>query len=377
MGQPIAIIGGGIGGLSTALALHRRGIDCSVYERAPEIHEVGSAIGLWPSALRVFDGLGIGDDVRALGGKWRYGGLRRSDGRYLMKYTAEQFAERLGEPMLGVHRGELQALLLHSLPDDMTHTAKELASFDDHRDGVTARFVDGTKIETPALVAADGRRSTVRSELFGSADLHDCGVMGWRGTPAPAPPGSDWDEFVGEFWGPEGRFGILSIGGGRVCWFGVARQFRSGKLDEVTERFGHWAYPIPQLIAATSEEHVWRDRLDDLWPRLRWTKGRVALLGDAAHPMTPDLGLGACLAIMDAAVIAEELAKGADVAHALKRYNKRRRAKTATVVAVARAMTIGTRSENPTSVRVRSRLASFGPPPAIMLRQFKFLADGP
>jgi 2-polyprenyl-6-methoxyphenol hydroxylase-like FAD-dependent oxidoreductase len=373
----VAVIGGGIGGLSTALALHRRGIDCAVYERAPEIHEIGSAIGIWPSAIRVFDRLGVGDAVRALGGAWTYGGLRRYDGKYLMRYTSEQFAARLGEPMIGVHRGELQALLLNALPDGMTHTNKELASFDDHGGGVTARFVDGTSIETPVLIAADGRRSSVRTTLFGTGELHDCGVMGWRGTPSPAPAGSDWNEFTGEFWGPDGRFGVLPIGGGRVCWFGVARQFRSGGLDEVAERFGAWAHPIPALIAATNEEHVWRDRLDDMWPRMRWTKGRVALLGDAAHPMTPDLGLGACIAIMDAEVLAEELAGGADTADALRRYNKRRRRKAAKVVLAARAMTMGARSENPAAVRARIRLMALGPPPSIMLRQFKFLADGP
>ena len=134
-----------------------------------------------------------------------------------------------------------------------------------------------------------------------------------------APPGSDWHRIIGETWGPDGRFGIVPISGGRVTWYAAARRFRNGGgLDEVAERFCRWHHPIPELIAATDPANVWSDVFDDLLPRRRWVNDRVALLGDAAHPMTPDLGQGACQAILDAWVLGEELAATSDVPSALR-----------------------------------------------------------
>lgn len=374
---PAIVVGGGIGGLTAALALAGRGIDVSVHERAAELREIGAGLGLWPAPLRVFDRLGIGDEVRALSGPWLEAGLRRADGRFLVRYSVEEFSARLGEPTIGVHRGELQALLLRSLAGQAdVHTDRELVDLEQHDGRVTARFADGAEAQGAALIGADGRRSTVRRVVFGDRPLHDCRSVGWRGT-ATAPPGSDWHERIGETWGPGGRFGILPISGGRVTWYAAAKALRNGGgIDELQERFGAWHHPIPALIAATDPSNLWWDALDDRRPTRRWTAGRVGLLGDAAHPMTADLGQGACQAILDAWVLAEELDRTGDPTTALRAYERRRRWRAGAVTMVARGATIGARGEGRVAVGLRSALTGLLPA-SVMLRELELIARGP
>jgi 2-polyprenyl-6-methoxyphenol hydroxylase-like FAD-dependent oxidoreductase len=376
MDGQVVVIGGGIGGLTTALALATRGIPVTVHERAPELHEIGAGLGLWPAPLRVFDRLGIGDAVRALSGPWSEAGLRRWDGRFLVRYTAEEFSARLGEPTIGVHRGELQALLLRSLPDGVVHTSHELVDLDEVGTTVTAHFAGGATVRGAALIGADGRRSTVRRHLFGDQPLHDCRSVGWRGT-ATAPPGSDWHERIGETWGPGGRFGVLPISGNRVTWYAAAKELRNGGgIDELLGRFGSWHHPIPELIAATDPANLWWDALDDRRPSRRWVSGRIALLGDAAHPMTADLGQGACQAILDAEVLAEELDARANVTEALRAYERRRRWRAGAVTMIARGATVGARPESRVAVALRSRMASLMPA-SVMLRELELITRGP
>lgn len=160
--------------------------------------------------------------------------------------------------------------------------------------------------------------------------------MGWRGT-AQEPDGAGWARKIGETWSGKERFGILPISGGRVTWYAAAPSFLGdGGRDELLTRFGHLHDPIPALIEATPDDAIWRDQIDDLFPMRRWVKGRVALLGDAAHPMTPDLGQGACHAILDAWAIARALSERGNPAVAFERYQQARRRGAARMVLIAR-----------------------------------------
>ncbi|MGQ0433791.1 MAG: FAD-dependent monooxygenase [Microthrixaceae bacterium] len=341
MDGPVRILGGGIGGLTAALALHQRGIDCAVHERAPALAEIGAGLGVWPNALAVFDRLGIGDKVRSLSGDWEVAGLRRAEGRYMQRYGPVEMAARLGEPTIGVHRGELQALLVNALPDGILHLGQESVSVEDHVGApVRVRFVDGTVLDAAAVIGADGRRSRVRAGLFGERPLHTCRLVGWRGT-VQEPAGAGWGRKIGETWSGKERFGILPISGGRVTWYAVAPSvLADGGRDELLARFGHLHDPIPALIEATPHESIWHDQIDDLFPMRRWVKGRVALMGDAAHPMTPELGQGACHAVLDAWAIAAALSECGDPVVAFERYQRARRRSAARMVLIARGTTV-------------------------------------
>ena len=369
------IVGGGIGGLTTALALQRRGIACEVHERAPELREIGAGLSLWPAPLRVFDDLGLGAPVRALGRPWAIAGIRRADGTPLVQYTAEQLAARLGEATIGVHRGELQALLLDSLSPGTVRTGRECVAVDDAAPGpVRATFADGSEAFGRALIAADGRRSSIRRILFGQGELHDCRAVAWRGT-AVEPPGVDWHSFAGESWGRTIRFGVLPISGNRVAWFASARAFEhDGGKDELRTRLAHFHEPIPALLEATDEASIWRDHIDDHWPLRRWSAGRVALLGDAAHPMAPDFGQGACHAVLDAGVIAEALTRH-EPADAFRAYERSRRRRAGTVTLVARAASAAGAARSQWAWAVQETLVAKTPPSAL-LRQLEFIAAG-
>jgi 2-polyprenyl-6-methoxyphenol hydroxylase-like FAD-dependent oxidoreductase len=371
--DPVLVVGGGIGGLTTALALVDRGVPCVVCEQAPALHEIGAGLGVWPAALRVFDRLGLGAQVRALSRPWETAGLRRSDGKVLVRGTAAEFAACLGEPTIGVHRGELQALLVRSLPPGLVTTGARCVDVRQSGGAVTAAFADGSSRRARAVIGADGQRSRIRAILFGERGLHDCRCVGWRGT-AVQPRGSDWHAFVGETWGRAGRVGVIPISGDRVTWYAAARTFRSGGgKAELLERFGDWHAPIPALLAATDEDDIWRDHIYDLWPLRRWSMGKVTLLGDAAHPMTPELGQGACQAILDAFAVAHALASSADVTEAFREYERTRKGRARLVTLVARFAAAGGSADSRLARYAREQLMALVPAP-IVFRALRAIA---
>jgi 2-polyprenyl-6-methoxyphenol hydroxylase-like FAD-dependent oxidoreductase len=207
-------------------------------------------------------------------------------------------------------------------------------------DRVEVRFVDGDAVAAPVVIAADGNRSLVRRTLFGDRPLKDLGMLGWRATLVDPP---DCGGFNGEIWGNGASFGFLPMSDGRVSWFGGADGNPPPTKDFLMERFADWNDPIPEVIAKTDEDMIWFDRLYDAWPRREWVKGRVALLGDAAHPMSPFLGMGACQAALDAWVIAEELSRSLDAA-GLVRYQRRRRRRASAVQLAAHGGVASTRT---------------------------------
>lgn len=369
----IVIVGGGIGGLTTALALLDRGIPCEVHERAPELREIGAGLGVWPNALRVFDRLGLGAEVRSLGARLAPAGMRDDSGRWLVRLEEDDFVRTFGEPSIGVHRGELQALLLSRLPAEIVHTGHEVVAVE-QASQVEVRFANGDVTVGSGLVGADGNRSTVRRLLFGDRPLHDCHYGGWRGTTG-WPAGLGFEDAAGEIWGRRARFGYVPIGGGRLTWYGSARlsHLDGDARMSAAELFAGFPDPVPAVVASTPPEAIWNDRIHDRRPLRRWTVGRATLLGDAAHPMTPELGQGACQAVVDAGVLAEELDAEADAAVAFRRYEGRRRRRASMVQVAARGMAIGGNVENPAAQRIRAAVTR-RTPKRVLLGQLRLIA---
>ncbi len=324
----IAIVGGGIGGVAAALALHSVGVEATVYERAPELREVGAGMMLWPNATRVLNELGVLEKVAERSGPNATFLVRASTGAVLMEISLGQF----DVPALCTRRSDLLDALLSALPRKSVRLGHTFESFEQKKHSVRVRFAEGVATEHDLVIGADGIRSRVRSQLLGDYEPIYRGYTVWRGIArltGVVPSNSN-----SESWGRGKRFGILNTGGGRFTWYATANtaagpvDLPEGRRRALLEMFAGWHEPVEQLIAATDEGAILKNGAYDLAPLKRWGYGRVMLLGDAAHPCTPNLGLGGCMALEDALVLAKSFCKEASPESALRRYEMLRRERT-------------------------------------------------
>ena len=361
--RPVVVVGGGIGGVTAALALLRTGREVLVLERAAKPTDTGSGITLFPNAMAALDAIGVGEAVRDAGAPPPVGssGMRLPDGRVVVDASAVPSVAGLQ----ALHRAELHRALRSQLPTGVLRAGAEVTGVRTRGDGVEVEVADGKPIEADLVVAADGMRSRIRTTLHPEhPGLRYSGYTSWRGlTSEPV----DVDGVAGETWGPGERFGILPLRDRRVYWFAVANLPAGTRIDahaEVRRRFGHWHTPIPALLAATPPEAVLALDIHDLaLPLPPFATGRVALLGDAAHAMTPDIGQGAGQAIEDAVVLAAALA-GQPVPEALESYDRQRRPRTTSILTAARRTGRFAQLHGTVPVALRTLLMRLTPPAA-------------
>jgi 2-polyprenyl-6-methoxyphenol hydroxylase-like FAD-dependent oxidoreductase len=325
----IGIVGGGIGGVAAAVALHQAGFDATVYERAPQLREVGAGMMLWPNAMRVLQTLGLLEEVLERSGLSTHFLVRASSGAQLMNISLGKF----DVPAVCTRRSDLLAVLLAALPPGCIRLGHKLSQLEQSPNKVRLSFAGGAFAEHEAVIGADGIRSQVRSELFGPSDPIYRGYAVWRGVAryngGAALPGAN-----SETWGAGKRFGILNTGPSTFTWYAAINvtpthlEAHGGRQHELLEAFRGWHEPIADLIAATSDDQIMRNGAYDLVPLRRWGKGRVTLLGDAAHPCTPNLGQGGGMALEDGAVLAKCFKSATSPEVALRRYESLRRRRT-------------------------------------------------
>jgi len=338
MAQPHAVIvGGGIGGLTTAAALHDRGWAVTLCERDPSpgaAPDVG--VGLLPNGLRALDSLGLGDALRAAAARPPLVVLRRPDGRVLLRLDQGKFGEKYGDPAVVAARSALVRLLLGRLPARAVHPGVAVTAVepgDAHR-LARVRTTAG-ELSADLVVAADGARSTIRAQLF--PDVPEpayAGFTSWRFlAPLPSRP-----VVAGETWGRGAVFGVLPLPDGRVYCYATAGvpagQRRADERAELLRLFGDWHEPVPELLRSVAPQAVVRsDALVADDPLPAYHVGRVALVGDAAHALPPNLDQGVCLAVEDAAVLAHRAsASAAYLPVALASYTDDRLGRTRYVV---------------------------------------------
>ncbi len=356
------IVGGGIGGLTAAIALGRVGVEAVVFERAEELREIGAAVTLWANATKALKKLGVYDAVREAGGADLGGEIRSWRGERISEISADQLRSNLGEANLAVHRADLQGALLAALPRGTVRLGRELVGFAQEGAGVVARFADGSEERGDLLLGADGIHSSVRARLFGRSAPRYAGYTAWRGV-ADAGNGLLPGEVGLNLWGRGSEFGLAGIGRGRFYWFVTrnapegAAEDAQGRKREVLDLLGGWYEPARAAVEATAASKILRNDIYDRDPLKRWGAGRVTLLGDAAHPMTPNLGQGACQAIEDAVVLGGCLSKGGEVVSSLRLYEARRIPRTADVVRRSRLAGRLLQLENPLLCRLRDAVA--------------------
>jgi salicylate hydroxylase len=333
----VAIVGAGIGGLTAAVALARKGIGVTVYEQAPELAPVGASLALGPNATRLLDALGLGVPIRDVGVRAEAVELLRwDDGRVLLHTDLGAAAEEyFGAPALDFLRADLQRVLLDAIAPDVVHLGArvEHVEQDDERAAVV---IDGRRISADAVVAADGIRSPIRQEFVGADDPVFSGTVVYRGL-VPREAAVDLHpDAVNRYWLGPYRHGVVYwIAGGRILAVNAAVQHAEWAEESWTAEA-----PPEELLAYLERwDPKLRDRVRRCTTLLRgavfvrrplahWTFGRVTLLGDAAHAMEPWQAQGAAQAIEDAFVLAECLADAADDVQAgLLRYERLRMAR--------------------------------------------------
>lgn len=325
MTQRILVVGAGIAGLATAVALQRQGNHITIVEERTDTSS-GAGISIWPNALAALDAIGLGDAVRESGGRVTAGAMRWRDGAWLRHPSAERIVTALGEPLVVIRRSVLTELLAGALDTGTIESGLAATELVPTGHSVRVTLTDGTTREVAGVIGADGTGSVVARHLNGTLRHRYAGYTAWRGVAAYTLD----PDLAGETMGSGTEFGHVPLGEGHTYWFGTERSPEGasapdGELAYLRAKYAGWADPIPALLAATDEDAVLRNDLYDRDEARQWSRGPVVVVGDAAHPMRPHLGQGGCQGLEDAAILARCVASGEDLAAAFTRFAAIRR----------------------------------------------------
>jgi 2-polyprenyl-6-methoxyphenol hydroxylase-like FAD-dependent oxidoreductase len=337
--QRTVIVGAGIGGLAFAAALARLGLPFVVLEQAPELGEVGSGLGILPGAVRALEALGVGPELFARGAPFRRFRVSTRSGADLAEVSFARVFERAGRTGYVMHRGALHAALAARVAPEAIRTGARVARIEEGGASARAVLADGSAIEGDLLVGADGLHSAVRRHVLGDGAPRYAGETLFRGIADVRLPEPD---LCRELFGDGRRTAYYDLGNGQTYWWASAPlpaevAIPAGERRAFLERaFAGWAFGVAELFARTPEERILQNGSYDRRPARRWHRGACVLLGDAAHPTTPNLGQGACMAIEDAVVLARALARADTLASAFARFHRERARRCARTVRLSR-----------------------------------------
>ncbi|BBV77232.1 FAD-dependent urate hydroxylase HpxO [Raoultella sp. Lac2] len=337
------VIGAGIGGLSAAVALKKAGITCEVFEAVKEIKPVGAAISIWPNGVKCMKNLGMGEIIETYGGPMHFLAYKEyQDGETLTRFSLAPLVERTGGRPCPVSRSELQREMLNFWGREAVQFGKRVTRAQENADGVTVWFSDGTTAHGDFLIAADGSRSALRPYVLGhKPERRYAGYVNWNGLvdiDESIAPADQWTTFVGE----GKRVSLMPVAQGRFYFFfdvplpaGLAED-RHTLRDDLRRYFSGWAPAVQKLIAALDPQTTNRVEIHDIEPFDTLVRGKVALLGDAGHSTTPDIGQGGCAAMEDAVVLGDIFRENREIVSALRQYEALRCARVRDLILKAR-----------------------------------------
>lgn len=375
----IAIIGAGIGGLTTAIALQQKGFDVKIFESASEIRPVGAGIVLAANAMKGLQILGLQDEIMAKGHIVDTFSIVDEKLNTLSEVYAKRFFERYGIGNFTIARYDLHHILANKLKPETLFLGKQVIDFEQDEKSCSVTFIDGSTEICDAIIATDGINSKIRQKLLPTAQKRYAGYTCWRAITDVRDIDCDFKKAF-ECWGAKGRFGFVPISDTHIYWFlcvNTSEQnedFKHLKAQDLQERFKQYAFPIPQVLGATKDENILLNDIVDLKPIKQFAFGKVLLAGDAAHATTPNMGQGACQAIEDAMILRKYISNGKPIESVFTDFETNRLPRTTEVV--NRSWSIGKMAqlENPTLIKLRNLIVRYTPE-SLSEKQYKFLYE--
>lgn len=328
----ITIIGAGIGGLTTGIALKKFGHKVTIYEQAEKILPVGAAISLWSNGVKCLNYLGLTEQVAKLGGQMdQLAYIDGLTGDTMTQFSLLPLIEEVGQRPYPVARADLQNMLMDEFGREDIQLGKKMVELQEQEDGVLVKFADGTEIKTDLLIGADGTHSITRAYVLGEqVSRRYAGYVNWNGLveiSEKLTPADQWTTFVGQ----GKRVSLMPVADGKFYFFfdvplpvGLENN-RAEYKTLLKQYFEGWCAPVQHLIDALDEQKTNRVEIHDIEPLAQFYKSRVVIVGDAAHSTTPDIGQGGCQAMEDAIYLARSLQINTlGLEDALKRYQNKR-----------------------------------------------------
>lgn len=376
----IAIVGGGIGGLCTAIALQKAGIETTVFESSTEMTSVGAGLGIGNNAIKALAKLGLEQQVIDAGRILEAMIIYDEKGKQISKMDTKLISDRFGTDNVTIHRAALHEILHRSLNENSVSCGKKCVDFFQDENVVRLTFEDGSKATADYVIAADGIHSVFRKKLIPNSYPRYAGYTCWRGVTDVAQ--SKHHQIVAsETWGQNGRFGIVPLAGERVYWFACVNapyndpETAKFRKSEIFTLFKEYHSPIPELINFTKEEAIIHNDIIDIVPIKQFTFKRILLIGDDAHATTPNMGQGASQAIEDAVILASCVNQFSSIDDAFKHFEKLRVKRTAKIIKMSRRIGQVAQSRNRIIIKIRDYFLRRASSSASQLKRLKFLYD--
>ncbi|MFH6604285.1 FAD-dependent monooxygenase [Maribacter algicola] len=353
----IDIIGAGIGGLTTAIALGQKGIKTRIFEQAEQIKPVGAGIILASNAMQVYEKLGLRKIIEENGNAISSMNITKPNLTPLSKIDLSYFEKKHGTKNIAIHRGKLQQILIDELKSTEINLDHKLASIVKNENGYDLNFENGKQVQSTTVLGADGLNSIVRQTILPKNSIRNANQICWRGIARSILPIKFRNE-LNEAWGGSERFGFVQIAENKVYWYAL-KSFKKNKdefsINSLQQYFGGYNSVIKDIINSTKREHINTAEISDLKPTDTWFKGNICLIGDSAHATTPNMGQGACQAIEDAFVLSECLHKY-EITKAFSQYQKLRLPKAHQVVKASWLVGKMAHISNPILIGLRNQM---------------------
>ncbi len=358
----IDIIGAGIGGLTTAIALKEKGINVRIFEQSEEIKPVGAGIILASNAMQVYEKLGLRKVIEKNGNPISSMNITKANLKPISKIDLTYFEQKHKVKNIAIHRGTLQQILIDKLKSTEINLNHQLNNISKNENGYSLKFKNGSLHQSSILLGADGLNSAVRQNLFPNNKIRTANQICWRGITDYNLP-LEYRNELNEAWGKTERFGFVQIAENIVYWYAL-KSFKKSKNDfsinEIENYFDTYHSVIKEIITSTPKEQINTAEISDLKPTNIWFKENVCLIGDAAHATTPNMGQGACQAIEDAFVLSECLNKY-ETNRAFEEFQKLRFPKAHQIVNVSWFIGKMAHLSNPILIELRNQIMRLTP----------------